>query len=164
MSETSRGRGLRPQLRERIAAQHQEIAAQTVSELQQLSVSCQASVQHELRTIVSVMAQQSALVRRSFARLLFWIVSLSVALVLSLSLGSWGLGQWLASSIESHLKQRSALQAEIAAQQATLRQIEAQTWGVGYLETSEGPVLTLPKNSEPYRIQGGGWAVRLSPK
>lgn len=86
MSESSRGTGLRPQLRERIAAQHQEIEQQTVRALKKLSVSCQASVQHELRTITSVMAQQSALVRRSFARLLFWIVSLSLALILSLSL------------------------------------------------------------------------------
>ena len=60
---------------------------------------------------------------------------------MSLSLGSWGLGQWLTYSIESHLKQRSALQAEIAAQQATLRQIEAQTWGVGYQETETGRFL-----------------------
>ena len=164
MNETSRGKGLRPQLRERIAAQNQEIEAQTVRELKKLSVSCQASVQHELSTIVSVMAQQSALVRRSFARLLFWIVSLSLALLVSLSLGSWGLGQWLTSSIESHLKQRSALQAEIAAQQATLRQIEAQTWGVGYQETETGRFLTLPEGSAPGWRVGDKPAVRLSPK
>ena len=164
MSETSRGTGLRPQLRERIAAQHQEIEQQTVSELKKLSVSCQESVQHELSTIVTVMAQQSALVRRSFARLLFWIVSLSLALVLSLSLGSWGLGQWLTYSIESHLKQRSALQAEIAAQQATLRQIEQQSWGVGYQETSQGRFLTLPASSAPGWRVGDKPAVRLSPK
>lgn len=59
---------------------------------------------------------------------------------------------------------RPQLRERIAAQEATIRQIEQQSWGAGYLETSEGPVLTLPKNSEPYRIQGGGWAVRLSPK
>ena len=57
MSETLTGRGLRPQMRERIAAQRQEIEAQTVSELQQLSTNCQASVQHELHTITSAMAQ-----------------------------------------------------------------------------------------------------------
>jgi len=164
MSETSRGTGLSPQLRERIGAQRQEIEAQTVSELKKLSVSCQESVQHELSTIVSVMAQQSALVRRSFARLLFWIGSLSVALLVSLSLGSWGLGQWLTSSIESHLKQRSALQADIAAQQATLRQIEAQTWGVGYQETEQGRFLTLPASSETGWKIGDKPAVRLSPK
>ena len=73
MSETSTGRGLSPQMRERIAAQRQEIEAQTVSELKQLSLSCQASAQHELHTIESVMAQQSAKsVRRSLARLWLW--------------------------------------------------------------------------------------------
>ena len=164
MSETSRGPGLRPQLRERIAAQNQEIEQQTVSELKKLSVSCQASVQHELSTITSAMAQGSKAVRQIVARLWLWIGVLGLILVLSLSLGSWGIGQWLTSRIESYREERDTLQAEIAAQQATLRQIEQQSWGVGYLETSEGPVLTLPKNSEPYRIQGGGWAVRLSPK
>ena len=164
MSETSRGKSLRPQLRERIAAQNQEIEQQTVSELKKLSVSCQASVQHELSTITNVMVQQSALVRRSFAQLLFWIVSLSLALIVSLSLGSWGLGQWLTYSIESHLKQRSALQADIAAQQATLRQIEAQTWGVGYQETETGRFLTLPASSETGWKLGGKPAVLLSKK
>ena len=164
MSETSRGTGLRPQLRERIAAQNQEIEQQTVSALKQLSVSCQESVQHELRTMTRVMAQQSALVRRSFARLLFWIVSLSVALLVSLSLGSWGLGQWLTSSIERHLQQRAALQADIAAQQATLRQLEKKTWGVGYQETEQGRFLTLPEGSVPGWKAGGKPAVRLSPK
>lgn len=155
---------MRPQLRERIAAQHQEIEQQTVSELKKLSVSCQESVQHELSTITSVMVQQSALVRQSFAQLLFWIVSLSLALVLSLSLGSWGLGQWLTYSIKSHLKQRSALQADIAAQQATLRQIEAQSWGVGYQETETGRFLTLPEGSQPGWKLGGKPAVLLSKK
>ena len=164
MSESSTGRGLSPQMRERIAAQRQEIEQQTVNALKQLSLNCQESVQHELRTITSVMAQQSALVRQSLARLWFWIGSLSVALIVGLSLGSWGLGQWLSYSIQSHLKQRSALQADIAAQHATLRQIEAQSWGVGYLETETGRFLTLPPNSEPGWKLGDKPAVRLSGK
>lgn len=100
MSESLMGGGLSPQLRERLAAQRQEIEAQTVHALQQLSVSCQKSVQHELRTIASGMAQQSALVRQSAARLWFWIGSLGVGLIVSLSLGSWGLATWLTSSIQ----------------------------------------------------------------
>jgi len=164
MSESLPGGGLSPQLRERLAAQHQEIEAQTVDALQQLSVSCQKSVQHELRTIASGMAQQSALVRQSAARLWFWIGSLGVGLIVSLSLGSWGLAAWLTSSIQRQLEVRATLQREIAAQQATLRQLAQQTWGVGYQETAQGRFLTLPVDSQPNWQLGGKPAVRLSRK
>ena len=53
------GHGLEAQLRERIAAQKQEIEQQTVSELQQLSKNFQESAQHELSTIKDVMEQQT---------------------------------------------------------------------------------------------------------
>lgn len=162
MSETL-GKGLSPQLRERLAAQREAIEAQTVSALQQLSTSCQACVRTELHTISSVMAEQSALVRRSLARLWFWSGSLGVALVVGVSLGSWGLGLWLTSSLERQLAERSALQAEIAAQHATLSQLEHQTWGVGYQETEQGRFLTLPPGSKPGWQLGGRPAVRLSP-
>ena len=158
------GRGLSPQVRARIAAQHQEIEQQTVSALQQLSLSCQASVKNELHTIESVMAQQSAVLSWSLTRLWLRPACVGVALILGLSLGSWGLGKWLTYSIQSHLAQRSALQADIAAQHATLRQIEQQSWGVGYLETSEGRFLTLPASSEPGWKIGDKPAVRLSGK
>lgn len=162
MSETSRGKGLSPQMRERIAAQRQEIEAQTVSELQQLSESCQQSVQHELNTIASVMAAGSAAVQKRFGRLLFWIGVLGMGLILSLSLGTWGLAAWLTSSIQSHLEERAKLRIEIAAQEATVRQLEKKTWGVGYQETAEGRFLILPAGSQPNWKVGDKPAVRLS--
>lgn len=165
MSESSTARGLSPQLRERIAAQRQEIEAQTVRALQQLSTNCQQSVQHELHTIASVMAAGSATVQKRFGRLLLWIGVLGLGLILSLSLGTWGLAAWLTSSIQSHLEERDKLRAEIAAQHATVRQLEKQTWGVGYLETETGTFLTWPGDNErPYLSMDGQWVARLSPK
>ena len=165
MSETLTGRGLSPQMRERIAAQRQEIEAQTVNELKQLSLRCQESAKNELHTIESVMAQGSAAVRRRFARLWLWIAGLGVVLILSLSLGSWGIGVWVTSSLQSYREERDALKREIADQQATVRQLEQQTWGVGYLETETGTFITWPGHHEqPYRSTNGKWAARLSRK
>ena len=89
---------------------------------------------------------------------------MGVALIVGLSLGGWGIGKWLTYSIESYREERTALKREIADQQATVRQLEKQTWGVGYLETETGNFLTWPGHHEqPYRSQGK-WAARLSRK
>ena len=111
------------------------------------------------------MAQGSAAVRRRFARLWLWIAGLGVVLILSLSLGSWGIGVWVTSSLQSYREERAALKREIADQQATVRQLEQQTWGVGYLETETGNYLTWPGDNErPYLSMDGKWVARLSTK
>ena len=165
MSETSRGTGLRPQMRERIEAQRQEIEQQTVSELKKLSKSFQASAQHELSTIASVMGQQSKVLSWSLTRLWLRPACVGLALMLGLSVGGWVLGQGLTYRIESYRKERDQLRAEIAAQEATVRELEKKTWGVGYLETATGNYLTWPGHHErPYRSLDGKWVARLSPK
>ena len=165
MSESSRGKGLSPQLRERIAAQRQEIEAQTVSELQQLSKSFQASAQHELHTIADVMEQQSKVLSWSLSRLWLRPACVGLALMLGLSAGGWLIGQGLTYRIESYREERDTLRIEIAAQEATVRELEKQTWGVGYLETETGTFLTWPGDNErPYLSMDGKWVARLSPK
>ena len=162
MSETSRGKGLSPQLRERIAAQRQEIEAQTVSALQQLSTNCQKSVQHELSTIANVIAQQTKVLSWSLTRLWLRPACVGLALMLGVSVAGWGIGQGLTYRIESYQEERDKLRAEIAAQEATLRQLKKKTWGVGYQETAEGRFLTLPAGSQPNWKVGDKPAVRLS--
>ena len=165
MSKTLTGRGLSPQMRERIAAQRQEIEAQTVSELQQLSTNYQKSVQHELRTIASVMAQQTKVLSWSLTRLWLRPACVGLALMLGVSAGGWVIGKGLTYSIESYRKERATLKREIAAQEATVRELEKQTWGVGYLETETGNYLTWPGHHErPYLSMDGKWVARLSKK
>ena len=162
MSESSRGKGLSPQLRERIAAQRQEIEAQTVSELQQLSKSFQASAQHELHTIADVMEQQSKVLSWSLSRLWLRPACVGLALMLGVSAGGWMIGQGLTYRIENYREERDKLRTEIAAQEATVRELEKKTWGVGYQETAEGRFLILPEGSQRNWKVGDKPAVRLS--
>ena len=84
--------------------------------------------------------------------------------MLGLSGGGWVIGKGLTYSIESYRKERATLQREIAAQQAAVRELEKQTWGVGYQETEQGRFLTLPAGSATGWRVGDKPAVRLSPK
>ena len=143
--------------------------AQHEATLQQLSTSYQEAMKREMGTIASVTAQEAKAVRKVVVRLWFWVAVGGVLLLGSLTLGTWGLAAGLTASIESKLKERDKLEREIEQQQATLREIEQQTWGVGFHDTAGGNYITWPghyqqpfkgKDSDP--VYGGKWVAKLS--
>ena len=108
--------------------------AQHEAALHQLSTGYQEAMKREIGSIASVTAQEAKAVRHVVVRLWVWFAVGGVLLIGSLTLGTWGLAAGLTASIDSKLKERDTLKGEIAAQQATLRELEKQTWGVEYVE------------------------------
>lgn len=86
-----------------------------------------------------------------------WIKPLAtgLSLFLGVSLGSWGLMQFLASRIQGQIETSEALAAEIETQQRTLKQIEAKTWGVEFKQDDQGRFLVFPSGVQP----STGWTV-----
>lgn len=83
----------------------------------------------------------------------FLVIGLS--LFLGVSLGSWGLTQFLASRIQGQIETKAALALEIEYQQRTLEQIEAKTWGIEFKQDDHGRFLVFPSGVQP----STGWTV-----
>ena len=67
--------------------------------------------------------------------------------------------------IESYREQSDKITAVIAGQEATLREIEQQTWGVGYREAENGRRwLLLPGGSRAYLSNSEGFVAELPRK
>ena len=153
------------------APARQESEAQTQHEaaLQQLSTGYQEAMKRELGSIARVTAQEAKTVRHVVVRLWFWLAGGGVLLIGSLTLGTWGLAAGLTASIDSKLKERAALTREIAQQQATLRELEKATWGVGFHDTAGGTYLSWPghyrppfKGTESDPVYAGKWVAKLA--
>ena len=91
-------------------------------------------------------------------------------LIGSLTLGTWGLAAGLTASIESKLTERAKLTQEIEKQQATLRELEKETWGVGFHDTPGGKFITWPGHyTQPFKgadsqppAYAGKWVAKLA--
>lgn len=140
-----------------LARQRQESEDQTVSAVEQLG----ARVQDKLGAIETQVDKRIAALNWSVAQVWVRPACVGLAICLGLTLASWGLTVGLTYSIASKLEERATLQREIARQQATLRQLEKQTWGVGYQETEDGRFLVLPMESNGNWKMGDKPAVRL---
>lgn len=161
MSASSTRRSLSPNLRARIAEKNQEIEEEIVSAQRQLSENYRAAATHEQSIIESDMVKHHAAVRRGLVRISKLVLLCYLVLGLGGIVGLWGIGLVWNWRIESGQERFDKIMADIAAQEPTLRQIEQQTWGVEYQETSEGPILLLPRGSSTYHSLGVGWVVRL---
>ena len=127
-------------LNQRLSGIKKQIEAQT----KPLSTSL-ASVKAEAETL-------QALTFRGWLKPL----ALSLSLLLGICAGSWGLMQYLSSSLESQLQTRAQLSRQIEAQRQTLAQIEAKTWGVELHQNAKGErFLVLPQSVKP----DAGWTV-----
>lgn len=151
------------------APPRQESAAQHEAALQQLSTRYQEALQREMGSIVSVTAQEAKAVRHVVVRLWFWVAVGGGLLIGSLTLGTWGLAAGLTASIESKLQERDALKVEIEQQQATLRELEKNTWGVAFVESPQGNFITWPGHyKQPYKgatsdpTYAGKWVAILA--
>lgn len=76
-----------------------------------------------------------------------------LSLFLGVSLGSWGLMQFLASRIQGQIETSTALAVEIETQQQTLKQMEAKTWGIEFKQDYQGRFLVFPLAFSP-RLAG----------
>ena len=171
MNEISTATDFRERLQRKIERDHQTLETVTANELKKLEDGLRNIVNGALSTIER---DTGAATKRMAAMLLMaWIRPLLVGLSLFLGilLGSWGLMQWLSSDIGSKIETWSEIKLKIEEHRETLRQIEAQTWGVEFHEDKNGDrlerLLVLPRGTTGEIVSGirpdtkGLTAVRL---
>ena len=165
MNETSSTSDLQARLQKKVEQDRQQIEAVIQSELKKLSKNLNRIVGNELYIIERDTKVWSK--RLSAAALKAWSRPIGVGLLIFLGIfvGSWGLTQWLSSSVESHIEARTTIRLEIEQEQRTLEQLRAQTWGVWLHEAEDGErhvVLTQGTFEDwPWTVQGQP-AIRLS--
>ena len=164
MNETSSMSDLQARLQKKAEQDRQQIEAVIQSELKKLSENLNRIVENELYII----GRDTKVLRKrlSMAVLKAWAGPIGVGLLIFLGIfvGSWGLTQWLSSSVESHIEARTAIRLEIEQEQRTLDQLRAQTWGVWLHEAEDGGRhVVLPQGTFedwPWTVQGQP-AIRL---
>lgn len=137
------------------------------SELRQLGASLQSAASEELRTFASAMGavrqRQAALLAKAWFRTL----AVGMALLLGISLGSWGLARYLTSQIEGQLERSAELAREIEIQSRTLQEIESRTWGIRLHEEGGGKYVLLPPGAlvldQGDRARLAAWTVGERP-
>lgn len=180
MSETSSPQTLSERLRQKLEADRQAVENLTRQELEKLASNLRKACASALSSTEAAIDKttQDALLRLGARsdRLIAtmseieqrakttttlaiqnWIKLLvtGLSLFLGVSLGSWGLMQFLTSRIQGQIETSTALAAEIEAQQGTLKQIEAKTWGIEFKQDDQGRFLVFPPGVQP----STGWTV-----
>ena len=141
MSRTSSGTDLSTRLQQKIEQERKQIEAVTQKEFEKLEGGLRWIVSNALDTIESDTRRISEVLRRA------WIRPLVIGLMFFLGMvgGSWGLMGWLSSSIESPIRRRASLQAEIESQEKTIERLRDKTWRVDLHEDEEGRFVVFPR-------------------
>ena len=168
MSEIS---GLRERMRQATEERERLVAEMVDQSTERLEEKLR---QHERRTsklfaaaLSTIERDTEAATERLTARLRrAWAIPLiaGLSLCLGISLGSWGLTQWLWSRIDSAIALRVGLEADVAELEETKRRLEEATWGLRLTERPNGRFAILPPGAETaagFEI-GGRPALRLS--
>ena len=165
------------------APPRQESVAQTDAALDQLSAHVQdklgtiekqidqqsARVQNKLETVESQMDERLNTLNRLSAWLWFRPAVVGVVICGALGLGAWAYIETLGYRIDSQMKKLAELKSDIKTQQATLRELEQDTWGVGFVEAAGGQYITWPgRYTQPFKGTGsnptyaGKWVAKLA--
>lgn len=160
----------------------EQIEALTRQELEQLGVNLRNAVNRVLHTTENDMQGRIARMNQSLEKGLgqtrrqvdalqstmqkMWIkhVLIGLSLFLGISLGSWGLMQFLSSQIMSRAETLAQIQRHIEHERQTLQILQDKTWGVTLRQSKEGRFVVLPPGTKPeisWRV-GGRPALMLS--
>ena len=129
---------LSARLRRRTQAEEQETTAIAERELRKFGETLSASANDKLRISEAAMEAQVGRIQGLLWR--GWLRSLVVGLFVfpGIFAGSWGLTQWQSSRVERLFERQEALRLQVAQEQQTLAQLQAQTWGVRLHEAEDG--------------------------
>ena len=164
MSESSTRRRLSPHLRARMTEQREAIEAVSGDALQQLNGNLRAVATHEQSITESAMVKHHAALRRGLVGISKMVLLCYLALFVALILGLVGIGLVWEWRIESYQEELATVRANIADQQAFVREIEKKSGGVRYRDSSERLYLLMPRGSRAYYNLEEGWVVELPKK
>ena len=145
---------------DQLSARIQEREERLGTAVDQLS----ARLQDKIGTAESQVDERLNTLNWSFTRLWVRPLCVSVAAGLGVLLVAWGFTEAVAYRIDSQRETLAELKSDIEEQQATLRELEQDTWGVGYRELETGRFLVLPEDSLRNWEVGGKPAVKLPDK
>ena len=156
---------------ERLSARIQQSEEQLGNAMDQMDARVQDKMEtirsqvDELGTIETQLQDKVAAVRRLSTWLWLRPVAVGVAICLAVGGAGWGYLTWLEARIESQRKTLAEGRQDIAQQQATVRELEQDTWGVGFAELENGRFLILPEDTaKRWWNQGDKPAVKLPDK
>ena len=145
---------------DQLSARIQEREERLGNAVDQLS----ARLQDKIGTAESQVDERLNTLNWSFTRLWVRPLCVSVAAGLGVLLVAWGFTEAVAYRIDRQRETLAELKSDIEEQQATLRELEQDTWGVGYREVETGRFLVLPEDSLRNWEVGGKPAVKLPDK
>ena len=157
---------LNQRLQQKLDKERQVILELTQKSYLKLQNELKAITKAELSTIEKDMQRQQLILTKMLGK--FWLIPAAVglSLILGISIGSWGMMQYLSSRVEQkqqtldYLEERIDSQVvEIKQQQQTLESIQKQTAGVTITQTDNGTFLTLPS----YSTLTPGWQCQGKP-
>ena len=119
---------------------------------------------HEQSITESAMVKHHAALRRGLVGISKMVLLCYLALFVALILGLVGIGLVWEWRIESYQEELATVRANIADQQAFVREIEKKSGGVRYRDSSERLYLLMPRGSRAYYNLEEGWVVELPKK
>lgn len=182
MKEISTLDSLRKHLLQKQEEKREQIEALTRQELEQLGANLRTAANRVLHTTENDMQVRLARMNQSLKKSLdqtrkqtetlqytmqkMWLkpVLIGLSLFLGISLGSWGLMQFMSYQITSRAEILAQLRNNIEYEQQTLQLLRDKTWGVTLRQGKEGRFVVLPPGTKPEIswTVGGRPALRLS--
>ena len=145
--------------------QLQQIEDQLGSAVEQMG----ARLQNKLETVESQVDKRLNALNRLSVWQWWRPAAVGVAICLGVGLIAWVYTEAVAARIESQMKKLAALKSDIETQQATLRELEKTTWGVGFVEAAGSKYITWPGHyTQPFKGTGsnptyaGKWVAKLA--
>ncbi|MDE3261792.1 MAG: hypothetical protein OYL41_07385 [Acidobacteriota bacterium] len=157
MSRTSNPDEVTARLQSRMAAEHRQIEAVTLSEQRRHGESLRAVVNDGLRTIEADMGVWVGRVRVILLNAWLRPLVAGVVIFVGISGGSWGLMHWLSTGIQDRIETMATLEVWIEDARATLAGIEDTTWGVTLVEIEGERFVVLPDGTlanPPWTVDG----------
>ena len=124
----------------------------------------QRSIESDMEDLERTAGRIRTLVLRSWVRAL----AIAISLLLGISIGSWGLAQWLSFRVRTLVE----LEEQITEREQTLELLEEKTWGLDLHEGGNGKYVVLPEGAltldgrdRPQKTEwtvGGRAAIKLT--
>ena len=167
MKKISTWGSLQKHLMQKQEEKREQIEALTQQELEQLGANLRNAANRVLHTIENDMQAQIARMNQSLKKSLdqtrtqtealqstiqkMWLkpALIGLSLFIGISLGSWGLMQFLSYQITSQTETLGQLQLQMESKRQTLQILQDKTWGVTLHQDKQGRFVVLPPGTNP---------------
>lgn len=162
-SLSDRLRKRREEEEKRIEAERQRVETLITTEFGKLGANASSAADSALRSIESDLEQGAGRVGTLLLKAWARSLAIAISLLLGISIGSWGLAQWLSLRARA----LAELEARIEEQERTLELLEGKSWGLELREASNGRYVVLPKGARVLdhndRPVAPAWTLREQP-